>query len=91
MDAMAAYMASIQQQQPPNPAPEMDKQCVSDVIKNIHSRHALFADGDGYNYDETFHSRHNKEVTTVISSYCKVGFLVDRSGSDWHHFESDPF
>lgn len=36
MDAMAAYMASIQQQQqqqqPPNPAPEMDKQRVNDVI-----------------------------------------------------------
>ncbi|KAG2207569.1 hypothetical protein INT45_007679, partial [Circinella minor] len=25
----------------------------------------------GFNYDETFRSRHNKEVTTVISSYCK--------------------
>ena len=35
MDAMSAYMASVQQQQPPpppNPAPEMDKQRVNDVI-----------------------------------------------------------
>ncbi|KAG2215492.1 hypothetical protein INT45_012087, partial [Circinella minor] len=37
MDAMSSYMASIQQQQPPpppspNPVPEMDKQCVNDVI-----------------------------------------------------------
>ncbi|KAG2214634.1 hypothetical protein INT45_003122 [Circinella minor] len=76
MDAMSSYMASIQQQQPPpppspNPVPEMDKQRVNDVIRNIHLRHALFADGAGFNYDETFRSRHNKEVTTVISSYCK--------------------
>ncbi|KAG2216127.1 hypothetical protein INT45_001975 [Circinella minor] len=76
MDAMSAYMASIQQQQLPpppsqNPAPEMDRERVNFVIRNIHARHDLFVDGDGYNYTETFRSRHNKEVTSIISAYCK--------------------
>ena len=34
-------------------------------------RHGLFGDGQGYSYDETFRSRHNKEVTSIISAYCK--------------------
>ncbi|KAG2217523.1 hypothetical protein INT45_008185 [Circinella minor] len=76
MDTMSAYMANNQQQQqqqlpPPNPIPEMDRERVNEVIKNIHSRHGLFVDGDGYNYSETFRSRHNKEVTSIISAYCK--------------------
>ncbi|KAG2209902.1 hypothetical protein INT45_000761 [Circinella minor] len=76
MDAMSAYMASIQQQELPpppsqNPAPEMNRERVNFMIRNIYARHDLFVDGDGYNYTKTFRSRHNKEVTSIISAYCK--------------------